>query len=282
MLYRIDRFLENMNNRRLLLFMLLILIVLGVIDFVTGNALSFSVFYTGPIMLAAWYGGRLSGVIIALTAAAIWLLVELTAGPEYSHILYPLWNTFVRLAFYVIILQLMLSLRDKLSLEENLADTDPLTGLVNRRFFQEQLEREFIRLKRYLEPFTLATIDLDNFKAVNDSLGHHVGDELLCRVAGELESHIRDSDIAARLGGDEFALLFPLLTQEDAVPVVEKLQQRLLQAMMDKHWPVTFSIGVVTFHKPMATIRDTLKKVDDLMYEVKKTGKNNIRSISWP
>ena len=110
-------------------------------------------------------------------------------------------------------------------------------------------------------------------------MGHVVGDELLQCVGEILKSNLRESDMAARLGGDEFVVFFPAMTEINAKQVLTKLQNNLLQAMNEHHWPVTFSIGVVTYTQPLANIRDMLKVADDLMYGVKKSGKNNMLHI---
>jgi len=255
---------------------------LGVLDFSIGPELSFSVFYIGPIMLAGWYGGRRVGAALVVLSASIWLCADLAAGSVYSSWMIPIWNTLVRLAFFAIILWLLLMVREKLALEESLADTDPLTGLSNRRFFMEQLDREYARVQRSPEAFTIAYFDLDNFKHVNDTMGHDEGDELLLAVSRTLSSSIRKIDFAARLGGDEFAVLFPMLKKDNALSVLETLQIELLDAMKEKAWPVTFSIGAITFTMVTESSRDMVKKVDDLMYTVKKSGKNNISHLAWP
>jgi len=278
----INNYLEHLGARGCLLLTLAGGLLLGVLDYLIGPELSFSVFYSAPIMLAGWYGGKRIGVALVFACTGIWLGADLAADGQYTSWFVPLWNSLVRLAFFVIILWLMLIVREKLALEESLADTDPLTGLANRRFFMEQLEREYARVQRYPEPFTIAYFDLDNFKYVNDSLGHDAGDELLQTVATTLSSSIRESDCAARLGGDEFALLFPVLENESAPAVLEKLQSELLASMHDKAWPVTFSIGAVTFFEIEGSSRDMVKRVDDLMYKVKKSGKNNIHHVIWP
>ncbi len=200
-------------------------------------------------------------------------------GREYSHNLTLVWNTVVRLAFFMLVMELLLSVRDKVTTLENLASTDPLTGLVNRRFFLEQLERECMRVRRYPEIFTIAYLDLDNFKYVNDTNGHLVGDELLQCVGEVLKSSLRESDMAARLGGDEFAIFFPSMKESTSKKVIEKLHVSLLSAMRANGWPVTFSIGVVTYLEPLVNIREMVKMADDLMYKVKKSGKNNICHI---
>ncbi|MCW8854409.1 MAG: GGDEF domain-containing protein [Gammaproteobacteria bacterium] len=282
MLRYIDSSLTELGARKSFFIALISSFFLGLGDYVIGPELSFSVFYTAPIMLATWYGGKREGLIIALVCAGIWLMADLAAGNDYSAWLIPVWNTLVRLAFFIIILWLLNTVHEKLLFEESLADTDALTGLANRRFFQEQLEREYARVQRYPEPITIAYFDLDNFKYVNDSMGHDVGDELLRSVAKTLLANIRVPDFAARLGGDEFAVLFPVLKKESALAVLEKLQAELLAVMAAKGWPVTFSIGVVTFSRAMESSRDMIRQVDGLMYEVKKSGKNNIRHLVWP
>ena len=271
-----------MTNQNCLLLTLLLSILLGILDYLIGPELSFSVFYTMPIMMAAWYGGKRVGFFVAAASAVIWLSADLAAGSDYTAMLIPIWNTVVRLAFFLIIMVLLLIVHEKLILEEMLADTDPLTGLANRRFFLEQLEREYARSKRYPEPLAIAYLDLDNFKYVNDTMGHDIGDELLIKVSQTLLSSIRGSDFAARLGGDEFSVMLPMLESESALPMLKKLQDELLGVMQENNWPVTFSIGVVTYNEVMESSRDMIKQVDDLMYEVKKSGKNNIYHIVWP
>ena len=278
----INDYLNALGSLKCLVVTLVASLFLGILDYLIGPDISFSVFYIIPIMLATWYGGKGAGLILAVVSAGIWLSADLAASSEYTSLLIPSWNTLVRLIFFVIIWRLLIIVHEHLTLEESLADTDPLTNLANRRFFQEQLDRELLRAHRHPEPFTIAYFDLDNFKYVNDTLGHNAGDELLQVVANKLSISIRATDFAARLGGDEFAVLFPVLDKETAKSVLEKLQVELLDAMKEKSWPVTFSIGVATFSKPMETSRDMIKTVDDLMYDVKKSGKNNIRHIVWP
>ena len=257
-------------------------ILLGYFDYSIGPEISFSVFYVIPIMMSVWYGGKNIGLVVSIVAATIWLSADIAAGHNYTGLFVPLWNTLVRLAFFLIILRLLLIVREKLQLEESLADTDVLTSLANKRFFLEQIEREYERIQRYPKPLTIAYIDLDNFKQVNDTMGHDEGDELLRAVASALTYNIRASDFAARLGGDEFAVIFPMLEEESALPVLEKLPSELLKIMQEKNWPVTFSIGAVTFTDVMDSGKDMIKLVDSLMYEVKKSGKNDIRHIVWP
>jgi diguanylate cyclase (GGDEF)-like protein len=124
---------------------------------------------------------------------------------------------------------------------------------------------------------TLAYIDCDNFKAINDCFGHQTGDNLLCSVANTLQKSIRVTDIVARLGGDEFAILLPETGYEQAEVVIRKIQKILLDVMQKNRWPITFSFGVVTFHSPPNTVDEIIKRSDALMYSAKQSGKNMIK-----
>lgn len=157
---RVHRYLQGLRASACLILALLATLLLGILDYSIGPDLSFSVFYTVPIMLAAWYGGWRVGLAIAIVSAGVWLTADIAAGSQYSTLLIPVWNTLVRLVFFLIILRLLFIVHTKLQLEESLADTDALTELPNRRFFQEQLDRECTRLRRYPEPFTIAYFDL--------------------------------------------------------------------------------------------------------------------------
>lgn len=282
MLKQIDTYLGTLSSYAIFFIGCIGAVLLGAVNRFLGPEISFSVFYIAPIMLVTWYGGKKPGYLLAIISAGIWLYVDLTAGSQYSSLLIPVWNMLVRLVFFLIILRLLIVVHEKLAFEESLAATDPLTGLSNRRFFQEQLEREVARNQRHPEPLTIVYFDLDNFKYVNDTMGHTVGDVLLQNVAQTLLNVVRSSDFVSRLGGDEFAILFPMLDKSSTFIVLEKLQNNLLETMREKNWPVTFSIGAVTFSEVMGSSREMIKLVDDLMYEVKKSGKNDIRHVFWP
>jgi len=163
--------------------------------------------------------------------------------------------------------------------EKELARTDVLTGLANRRAFYEALQAERARAARYRRPITLACVDLDNFKKVNDTLGHAVGDELLARVADVLRKTLRLSDTVGRLGGDEFALLLPETDAPSAEALLEKLRSILRRSMEAKNWPVTFSIGAATFLETPPSMEHMIRTADELMYAVKKSGKNRISVV---
>jgi diguanylate cyclase (GGDEF)-like protein len=127
----------------------------------------------------------------------------------------------------------------------------------------------------------LAYIDLDNFKIMNDQFGHSVGDQVLRTVVSSARKYLRKTDVVARLGGDEFALLMPETDQESARIALSKIQSGLLEEMRQSHWPITFSIGVLTCMATPQTTDALVSLADELMYSVKRNGKNAIKYSSY-
>jgi diguanylate cyclase (GGDEF)-like protein/PAS domain S-box-containing protein len=163
-----------------------------------------------------------------------------------------------------------------LELEKRLSRNDPLTSLANRRSFYEIAEKERKRAARYERPLSVAYIDLDNFKQVNDTSGHQVGDQVLVRVAEILSKNIRAECLPARLGGDEFALLLPEADYSAANILMRKVHRLLTEAMEAENWPVTFSIGLATYNLVPDSTDHMLQAADKLMYKVKNEGKGYI------
>jgi diguanylate cyclase (GGDEF)-like protein len=123
----------------------------------------------------------------------------------------------------------------------------------------------------------MVCLDLDNFKTVNDRFGHSTGDILLRFVAQTLQENIRVTDTVARLGGDEFAILLPETGRNVAEVIMQKIQKINLDIMRRHGWPVTLSIGVVSFTSPPSTVDETLRISDQLMYSAKNNGRNSIQ-----
>ena len=120
-------------------------------------------------------------------------------------------------------------------------------------------------------------MDVDDFKQVNDRHGHSAGDRLLKAVADSIGQNVRDVDTVARLGGDEFAVLMPETGETAAQVVIRRVRRQLLEASRREGLPVTFSIGVVTWYAPPATVDEVLRAADSLMYAAKRLGKNTVR-----
>ncbi|MFH1437248.1 MAG: GGDEF domain-containing protein [Pseudomonadota bacterium] len=262
------------RRRRLVITGLLLVPVLGVIDYLTGKDLSFSIFYVASVYLAAWFGGVWFGAAASLGSSFTWLAADLAGGMVYPHIGYALWNMTVRLGFFIIITMVLWRLKKALEREKRLAGEDPLTGAANRRRFVGLMRMEIYRAQRYGRPLTVAYIDLDNFKEINDSLGHAAGDEVIIAVARNIKKNTRKIDVVARYGGDEFVVLLPETGADAAKPAVEKIRAGLENAMRLNGWPITFSIGAVTSTRPPDEPDAVIMAADNLMYDVKNSGKN--------
>jgi diguanylate cyclase (GGDEF)-like protein len=277
-------FLANLEKRSNLFKLLLGLTLIeatGVLDFLTGYEFSFSLFYVIPISLVTWLIGRRHGILASLVSAFVWLWADVASGHHYVQPLLPLWNTLIRLSFFIIITLLLSALKNALEREKEMARTDYLTGAVNSRLFFKWVQMEIDRFNRYKHPFTVAYIDLDNFKTVNDQFGHSIGDDVLCTVVTYAKRDLRKTDVIARLGGDEFALLLPETSQEYARIALIKLQEGLLEEMQRNNWPITFSIGVLTCNAAPPNTDVLIKMADDLMYSVKNNSKNAIKYANY-
>jgi diguanylate cyclase (GGDEF)-like protein len=244
--------------------------------------MSLSLFYLVPICFVAVRTGRIAGLIMSVFGAVVLFLVEDSLRPPALQVLVLVWNVVLRWGFFVLAVIILTELQNSLRREEVLSRSDSTTGLANGRHFTEVLEVELSRLHRYQHPFSMAYIDLDNFKGVNDSFGHTVGDHLLSEVACALKEGVRTADTVARLGGDEFAILFPETPQPEARTVLDRLKEAVENMTRNRGWRVTMSVGLVTFNSSPACAEDVIKAADDLMYAVKHAGKAGIRELSLP
>ena len=187
-----------------------------------------------------------------------------------------IFNTTMRLAIFLYGAWLIGEMRRVLLRESRMAREDALKQLPNRREFHERGLQALAQAQRQGASFTAAFIDLDRFKEVNDTLGHDIGDALLTVVARIIREQVRISDIPGRLGGDEFVLLLPNMDAQAASGYVEKLRNRLLDAMREKGWLVTFSIGVASYKVAPQDFDLLIKQADTLMYEVKHSGRDRV------
>jgi diguanylate cyclase (GGDEF)-like protein len=166
-------------------------------------------------------------------------------------------------------------LRRQFELEHEYATRDPLTGLQNRRAFLEGGNIEVERSKRYSHPLAVIFLDLDNFKKLNDTEGHDVGDAALQDIAKALLNTLRANDLVARLGGDEFSIMLPEVEYEDCVIASRKISHAIKHALLN-YPPVTSSIGVTWYEQPDRDFGNMMKAADELMYQAKSGGKDNM------
>lgn len=250
---------------------LLLLIVVGSVDYITDD-LAFLIFYIIPIAWGAWFAGRGAGILYAVISACTWTIVNAGYQPTTQ-----VWWIGEKFIFLLLFAWVFSRLHGALAKEQELSRTDPLTGAMNRRCFWELAEHEMQRSGRSHRPMTLVYLDADNFKKVNDTLGHKTGDQLLQSIAAVLVKNLRKSDMVARLGGDEFVILLPETGFDAAGAVLEKIRAELLAEMSRHLWPVTFSIGAMSFQDIPGSFDEVVHLSDTLMYAVKESGKNAVR-----
>ena len=256
---------------------LISVIVLGIIDKITGSEISFSIFYLIPIIFVTRFSDRWVGIFISGTSAMAWLMADLMAGQIYSHWIIPYWNAIMRFALFLINVYILSRLKGALELEKTLSRIDSLTGIANGKYFIELVNSELIRSNKNNLPFTIAYMDLDDLKIVNDRFGHNEGDIVLCTVASIIRNNINPIDTVGRLGGDEFAIIFSGMGAEKSQGIIPKIHKSLLDAMLENKWGITISIGVGTFKGTNFSVEEVLRLTESLMYSVKNAGKRGIK-----
>jgi len=276
MIKKLYNYFDGLTKIQLTIIAIIQVLLIGGFDYLSGFELSFSIFYLVPIAFISWYTGLYTTMLICIMSAATWLIVDYNSGHPYSHILIPYWNGLVRFGLFVIMARLIMIIKTRLQIEENLARHDSLTGLLNARAFHDIFSTFFDMAKRYNRFITVAYIDLDNFKIINDTLGHLEGDQVLLKIACVLNEQKRRTDFVARLGGDEFAVLLPETDISGASSAMNTMRERLLQVIDEHDWPIGISIGVACLKNTDISAEQAISRADNLMYQVKKQGKNNI------
>lgn len=252
--------------------------LLGVIDYYSdiqfGVDYSLALFYLLPVAFVAWFAGRKAAFALALVCTATKIAVQVFFPEALALVI---WKNGSAFAFFLVVGILLAKIRKLLDQERALSRIDHLTGALNRRAFLEVTTNEVFRLRREGHPFTLAYIDLDKFKEVNDTHDHSTGDFLLQTVVTTIAAHLRRTDVVSRLGGDEFAILFTNCDDKAALVAIHKIRDQLDASMKQHKLAVTFSIGVLTCIAAPKTVDEIITLADNLMYEVKRSGKNGIR-----
>jgi len=270
----------NRNQLSVIVISLISVASVGVVDGLTGYEISLSFFYLIPISFATWRLGRRYGICYSLLSVITWFVADDVVYPHpYSHAFIPYWNSAIRVSVFIAFSLVLNALHKAFKREKELARRDPCTGIANSRAFAEIARSEIDRSRRYSRIFSVAYLDCDNFKAVNDRFGHQAGDNLLRLVAKTAEETIRSTDTVARLGGDEFGILFPETDFISSQDIIRKLRARFADITRQKEWPVTFSFGVVSFVTPPDSVDEMIRIADECMYAVKNNGKNSVRHI---
>ncbi len=249
-------------------------------DVYTGQGVDVTLLYIGPIAFGTFFAGLGPGIGLALLAAVCGVESSRLSGENLAPPV-ATWNAAQQLGVFLLLAVVLDAFKKRLLLEQQAARTDPLTSLSNRRAFVEAAWLELERGRRHGRPLSLLYIDCDDFKLVNDRLGHVAGDAVLSAVGATLRQAVRGLDTVARLGGDEFGVLLPEVDRAGAEALADRLRLQLRETLAGRGGAVTFSIGVVTFIKPPASVDEMILRADELMYQAKRSGKDGWRAGTW-
>jgi len=255
--------------------------LIGLLDGLGEGKIRLNAFFLIPIMLITWRMGRRPGFLATIAALVILVFVSVINNPLGADSVFFAIDAIGRFISFFIIVFILSELRRSFLAQKTNAIKDPLTHLYNRFGFREILSVELENSRRNGFPFLLLYLDCDNFKDVNDQLGHAAGDRLLQTVAMSIVESIRRSDFACRLGGDEFVVFAGRISENDSAYLTEKIRKNLYLAMKAQDWGVTVSIGAAIFESAPKTVDEMIAFADSLMYDTKRSGKNGIRFTKW-
>jgi diguanylate cyclase (GGDEF)-like protein len=247
-------------------------VLIGVADYLAGQEMSFLIFYALPIVAVGWRAGRSPAIGVASAASIAWLASH-AIGLGKGELALLMWNWLNRTLIFVV----AAVFSDLLSRQMILAQTDHLTGLPNRRALLHRLKATVYRGVRARTSLSLAYIDLDNFKKINDRFGHGVGDTVLERIAETIRVTIRASDLPARVGGDEFVVVFWRLPRRDTLRIARRLVKRIAELGEEYEGAsLGASIGVASFERLPDRPEIMLNEADRALREAKAAGKSQV------
>lgn len=230
------------------------------------------------LAFTAWNCPPRFTIAVSLVAIPTWSWIEIGAGRWYE--IWP--GHLVRFVVSMAMITCVLRTRKQLATAQKLARIDNLTGLPNRQALIEAIERELSRAKRFGRPFSLAMLDCDGFKQLNDQRGHLAGDDALVLVGQSLRQNIRPFDCAGRWGGDEFLIVLSEVDYDDAQMIAERLRASM-RHFVERGLPsLTFSLGVMIVRQPEMGWQECVRQADQAMYEAKRSGPDRTRFVIFP
>lgn len=253
---------------------LMIVAIVG-LHYVFGGHPAFAILLLLPTLAATLRVGLPMGLAAAFSGSGMMLGADFLSTSELSPAML-VFNASLRLGIIALVAWGGWKIIHLSRILHELSLTDSLTALGNYRAFMARGEEEIQRARRGTLPLSVLFIDLDNFKAINDTSGHHAGDALLKDVATVLAGRLRHSDFAARLGGDEFGVILYAADGEGAKTAARQIQGDLSKRFQRSGHSVSASIGAVTFREMPEHFDEVLKRADALMYEVKRTSKDAV------
>jgi diguanylate cyclase (GGDEF)-like protein len=254
----------------------MLIALIGWLDFATGTELSLDIFMLIPIFLVAWFVDWRMGSLLSIFGAIVWWIANSSDRATFATPFFFDINVIERLAFFLLIVFLVSSLRSAFDYVEKLSRTDSLTELLNSRAFYAEARTELERARRFGHPLSVAFLDVDDFKLINDENGHSAGDDILRAIGAVIKRNVRGLDLAGRLGGDEFAILLAETGETQAREAIARLMTELNEVIAERGYRVTFSGGVITPPELPDSVDDIIKRADEAMYVVKRSGKNTV------
>jgi diguanylate cyclase (GGDEF)-like protein len=225
------------------------------------------------LMASAWCFTKRPAVVVTLMTLGIWSWIEVPAlnWAEWlpGHLL--------RVMVGIGGVAWMIHVREQLVTARKLARVDFLTGLPNRQALIEALEAEIGRAKRFNRPYSIALMDCDGFKQINDVRGHLVGDDALRKIGESLRAQARPFDCAGRWGGDEFLIVLSEVDQFDAQTIAERFRAAIRHNVERGHPSLTCSMGVVTVRNVVLDWQECVRRADEAMYIAKRLGRDQTR-----
>lgn len=276
LLLKVHRFIGRLPSWLIVCVSFALVLAVGAAYHFTGSRLAVSLFYLFPISLVTLYVQRWYGYLLSCFCFDIWILSDVIGHGGEKGTAVPILNGLFELTVFFIFVTVLGQLRKFVASEKERARIDPLTKLSNRFGFYERSEAELARARRNRDAVTIAIIDVDNFKDVNDRFGHITGDMLLETMAETMRNSLRAFDLTARFGGDEFVVLFSVSDVNHAGRILERLYSDLNLDMQINNWPVSFSIGAITSESLPESVDEMICRADELMYSVKRSGRNRI------
>jgi diguanylate cyclase (GGDEF)-like protein len=241
---------------------------------VGGLYYSFGVLYCLPVIQTAHISAiralrrsdSRAPLVIGVLSAVAWSAAEAAViWPQFPISALAL-NIFTRATTFTVLGRVVM----KLFKEREYSRKDALTGLANRLEFFDRFEIEQSRSERSGEPYSVLFVDIDHFKILNDTLGHHIGDEALKALSKVFTENSRKLDTVSRIGGDEFALLFPSTDENTCQALIDRISLASEKKFRSQDWPITLSIGHVTETGKNKSAEEVLREADEKMYSVKK------------
>jgi len=244
-----------------------LLAVVSGLDVAMGSSVQLTAAYIfGPIV-TAWCVTRRDGALMAVLTAIISTIVHASSGSVSLQPLPFAATLLIRIVTFSVLVLLVSQVRVTTERYEHLSARDALTGLLNRGALCERLEAEIVRSQRYRVPISILFADVDDFKGVNDRLGHPEGDRFLVDIAGALSGGLRPTDLIGRMGGDEFAVVLPETEREGAEALLTRLHERLGE--LEKRYGTGLSVGLAAFDVAPESCEQALASADVAMYAVK-------------